>query len=51
MKILEAMEIVYDLATQYRITDLNCNNTLKVRFRQDIALDTVHDFIVNVLSE
>lgn len=51
MKIEDAMQIVYDLADQNKI-DAEWEPDMKEEAeKQQLALDTVHDFIVNNFGE
>jgi predicted RND superfamily exporter protein len=52
MKIEEAMAIVYDLASQNVLDESHKDDDLAEEYeRQKLALDTVHDFIVNNMDE
>jgi hypothetical protein len=52
MKIEEAMAIVYDLASQNVLDESHKDDDLAEEYeRQKLALDTVHDFIVNNMTE
>lgn len=52
MKLGEALEIVHQLAENNQIDRRETDSELvKERERQQLALDTVHDFIVNHLDE
>ena len=52
MRIEEAMAIVYDLASQNVLDESHKDDDLAEEYaRQKLALDTVHDFIVNNMTE
>jgi hypothetical protein len=52
MRIEEAMAIVYDLASQNVLDESHKDDDLAEEYeRQKLALDTVHDFIVNNMDE
>lgn len=52
MELSEAMEIVYDLAMANAVDEREIKPELvEEREKQQLALDTVHDFIVNNLSD
>ncbi len=53
MEVLEAMEIVYELADDNKLSprEADTEDLLREAVRQREALDVVHDHIVNVISE